>query len=140
MKKLLFILAFISLSALAGDLMNPRSLYNKLDKNFPGSTESHGSMTIIELKNLSCASYHADGPMVYECSGISLKGPVSSSGSEAKELFESMQNAGATLDGNSEPGTVYTVFKSVQCSKLECKPSKPSDCKKALTEFSCTGF
>lgn len=128
-------------SAQAKELKNAKNLYKSLVKTFPAALEHTGGFsTAIELKDLSCAkSLTAGGHFDYECNGANINGAYLRNVPNAVSLYSTLLKSGAGRDTTSEPGTTYAVFKKILCERLECKPTRPTDCRNAKVKYSCVG-
>lgn len=133
------LLLSFSLSALAAEVKNAKDLYTQLVKTFPTAWESIGGFSsAISMTDVTCAASRTTRGMKHECSGTGWDGsPLSSTALSSAKLYKAMIKAGASVDTTSEPGTTYAQMSSVECSRLECKPTRPSDCRNAKVEYSC---
>ncbi len=141
MKFIILLALTMSFAAQAKELRSPKTLYTSMTKAFPTAMETLGGFSMaITMDDLSCAKSKTATGLKYECSGFAFDGsPLMAAGSKARELHQALVKAGAKLDTSSEPGTVYAGLATVDCSKIECKPSSPSDCRNAKITYSCDG-
>lgn len=141
MKFIVLLALTMSFSAQAKELKSAKNLFTMLAKSFPTAQETLGGFSMaITMDDVSCAKSKTAGGLKYECSGTAWDGsPLVSQGEKAKNLHAALIKSGASIDTTSEPGTVYAGFLSVDCSRIECKPSSPSDCANAKITYSCDG-
>jgi hypothetical protein len=130
------LLATLSISAQAKDLVDPELIYSSLSNSLPGTVEHSGGLsTEIWLSEIIC-SYNNSGTV---CTAIRASdGLKFVANGDVNALVLALINGGLDTDRTSEPGTTYVLAKNLNCFRGECKSVNPKDCINVPVEYSCS--